>query len=120
MCSADIFRTRVVLQMQISALFGAEHFIFFKIYGVFARTRGRVELVRTFFGQSGSLFCNFVRMSFIWTTPFFGTEYRIKLFKHSATKFVKAYAFFSHRKGMRSGGEASTRRKQERRWAILK
>jgi len=40
--SANILRTRGVLQMRTSALFGAKNFRFFKIYGVSARTRGEV------------------------------------------------------------------------------
>jgi len=32
--SADILRTRGILQMRMSALFGAKHIEFFEIYGV--------------------------------------------------------------------------------------
>jgi len=41
-----------VLQVRMSARFGARDFGFFEIYGVSERTRGRrVEPVRTFCGQ---------------------------------------------------------------------
>jgi len=39
--------------MQTSALFGVKNFGFFKIYGVFARTRGRRSIFR----------------NFVWTAP---------------------------------------------------
>jgi len=59
----DILRTRGVLQMRTSALFGAKNFGFFKIYGVSARTGGKgVEPVRT---REGPIFRDFVRTSFI-------------------------------------------------------
>jgi len=45
-----------ILQMRTSALFDAKHFGFFEIYGVSARTRGRVEPVRTFCGQGEGVF----------------------------------------------------------------
>jgi len=51
---------RGVLQMWTSALFSTKNFGFFEIYGVSARTRGRVvEPVRRFFGQGGVNFSRF-------------------------------------------------------------
>jgi len=53
--------------MRTSAFFGAKNFGFFKIYRVSARTRGEFEPVRTFcrLGEVGSIFRDFVRMSFM-------------------------------------------------------
>jgi len=62
MSSADILRTRGVLQMRTSSLFIAKNFSCFKIYGVFARTKGEgVKPMR----KEGSIFCKFVRTSFM-------------------------------------------------------
>jgi len=50
--NADIFRTRGVLQMRMSALLDSKNFGFFEIYGVSARTRGVnffLDFVRTSF-----------------------------------------------------------------------
>jgi len=59
-----------VLQVRMTALFGAKNFRFFEIYGVSARIGGKgVEPVRTFCGQEergGSIFCDFVRTSFMY------------------------------------------------------
>jgi len=66
-----ILRTRgefFRIQMQTSALFDAKIIRFFEIYGVSARTRGRVVgTVRTLCGQGGRglVFRDFVRMSFM-------------------------------------------------------
>jgi len=51
----------------MSALFGAKNARFFEIYGRFARTRVEgVEPVLTVFGKGeGSIFCDFVRTSFM-------------------------------------------------------
>jgi len=54
---------RGVLQMRTSALFGAKNFGFFKIYGVSARLRREEGLNHC--GQRRSIFCDFVRMSFM-------------------------------------------------------
>jgi len=67
--SMNILRTRekgFFRMMRTSALFGAKNFGFFEIYGVSSRIR-EVEPVRTFCGQGrrGSIFCDFVRMSFM-------------------------------------------------------
>jgi len=64
--------------MRTFALFGAKNFRFFEINGVSARTRGgRVEPVRTFYGEGGgevasadkrgggTIFRDFVRTSFM-------------------------------------------------------
>jgi len=61
-----------VLQMHMSALFGANNFGFFEIYGVSARTRRRGgESVRTHFRQKGgghffAILCGRP----LWTVPF--------------------------------------------------
>jgi len=54
---ADILWTRGVLQMQTSALFGANDLVFFEIYGVSALHTDKWE------GES--IFCDFVRTSFM-------------------------------------------------------
>jgi len=54
MSSADIFRTRGVLQMRTSALFDAKNFVFSKFMVCQRGQMGRgVEPVLTFFGQGG-------------------------------------------------------------------
>jgi len=56
-----------VLQMWISALFGAKNLGIFEIYGVSARTKGRFEPVRTFCGQEekGGQFYDYLRSLFL-------------------------------------------------------
>jgi len=52
--------------MRTSANFGTKNSRFFEIYGMSARTEGEeIEPVRTFFGQRWSIFCDFVRTSFM-------------------------------------------------------
>jgi len=50
--------------MRTSAIFDAKNYEFFKIYDLSARTR-EIEPVRTFCGQGESIFCDFVRTSFM-------------------------------------------------------
>jgi len=58
-----------VLQVRMSALFGAKNFRYFEIYCVSARTRGEeVDPMPIFCrqGEKGSIFRDFVRTSFMY------------------------------------------------------
>jgi len=67
--SADIMRTRGVLQMRTSSLFGAKNLECFEIYGVSTRTRG-VEPVRTFCEHGGSSIFRDLCGRLLWTAPY--------------------------------------------------
>jgi len=65
--SADVFRAKGK-EMRTFALFGVKNFVFFKIYGVSARTRG-VEPERRFFEQEGGQFFAILCGRPLWTSP---------------------------------------------------
>jgi len=68
--SADIFRTKEVLQMRTSVLFGTKKLMISRIYSVSAPTRGRwFKSVRTFFKQRDQFFA-ILYGRLLWTTSF--------------------------------------------------
>jgi len=77
--SVDILRRFV--QLRTSALFGEQHFGFFEIYGVSARTRG-VEPVQTFCGQGEG-----VNFSLFCADVFYERSRRVKYLKQQIKNF---------------------------------
>jgi len=64
--SVDILQTRGLFRCVRPHFLAQKNFGFFEIYGVSTRTREEeVEPVQTFSGQGGSIFRDFVQISFI-------------------------------------------------------